>query len=97
MNFSVKNLINNNGNCAANQFVIKTKDATYFQSYNSIICKIQNGKVSVSKDWDYSKTTTKHLYIFLRDYGYDNLCSAREMRKAIEENRVTRVDVLDVV
>lgn len=36
----VRQLINDNGNPAANQFIIKTKEATYFQSYDSVVCKL---------------------------------------------------------
>lgn len=67
----ISNLINDRGNAAANQFVINTKNATYFQSYASVVAKLQRGKKPVlSSHWDYSNTTTKHLYIFLRDNGY---------------------------
>lgn len=93
----VKQLINNRGNAAANQFVIETKDATYFQSYNSIIAKIdKGGKLTVSSKWDYSKTTMKHLYIFLADYGYRDFVGAKNMRKAIEEGKVKYVETLTI-
>jgi hypothetical protein len=39
-NFNVRNLINDNGNAAANQFIIYTPKATYFQSYESVVAKI---------------------------------------------------------
>lgn len=91
----VKQLINNRGNAAANQFVIETKNATYFQSYNSVIAKIdKDSKLTVSSDWDYSKTTMKHLNIFLADYGYSGLVGAKNMRKAIEEGKVKYVETL---
>lgn len=94
----VKQLINNRGNAAANQFVIETKDATYFQSYNSIIAKIgKNRKLTVSSDWDYSKTTMKHLNIFLANYGYYDFVGAKNMRKAIEEGEVKYVETLTIV
>lgn len=89
----VYQLINNNGNAAANQFVIDTINATYFQSYRSVVCKLQNGKVIVSNNWDYSRTTSKHLYVFLAQNGYSHLCSAKDMRKAIKEGEVTLVNV----
>ncbi len=53
-----------------NQFVIRTKNNIYLQSYDSVVCKIGNsGRVTFGKDWDYSKTTTKHLYLFLQEYS----------------------------
>lgn len=95
----VTQLINDNGNPAANQFVIKTKKATYFQSYRSVVCKIDGINIVLSMNWDYSNTTRKHLYIFLRQNGYYNLSSAKEVRKAIKEGWVTlkKVSSLNIV
>lgn len=84
----VQQLINDNGNPAANQFIIKTKKATYFQSYDSIVCKLDGINIVLSTDWEYSKTTMKHLYMFLRENGYYNLSSAKEVRNAIKEGWV---------
>jgi hypothetical protein len=84
----VRQLINDNGNPAANQFVIRTKKAKYFQSYDSVVCKLDGKNVILSTDWDYSNTTRKHLYIFLRQNGYNDLSSAKEVRKAIENKEV---------
>lgn len=51
---------------ANNQCMIFTDDVVLFQSYNSIICKIENGKTFLDeKFWDYSKTTGKYRNIFL--------------------------------
>lgn len=85
----IQQLINDNGNPAANQFIIKTKKATYFQSYDSVVCKLDGVNIVLSTNWDYSNTTRKHLYIFLRQNGHYNLSSAKEVRKAISEGRVT--------
>lgn len=51
---------------ANNQFIVNTKNATYFQSYNSVVCKIDKttNKVTLSNHWDYSVTTAKYLYKF---------------------------------
>ena len=53
-----------------NQFIILGGDAKItFQSYNSIIAKIdKNGTLWLGSDWNYSKTTLKHLYLFINDY-----------------------------
>ena len=53
-----------------NQFIIFGGDAMVtFQSYNSIIAKIdENGTLTLGSDWNYSKTTLKHLYLFINDY-----------------------------
>lgn len=85
----VQQLINDNGNPAANQFIIKTKKATYFQSYDSVVCKLDGVNIVLSTNWDYSNTTRKHLYMFMRQNSYYNLSSAKEVRKAISEGRVT--------
>ena len=99
MEFGVRNLINDRGNYVANQFVIKTTNGTYFQSYNSVVAKVDNkGNLFLSQDWDYSNTTRKHLYIFLRNYGFHDYCTAKDMRKAIKDGEVIlkNVDSLDV-
>lgn len=85
----VRQLINDNGNPAANQFVIRTQKAIYFQSYQSVVCKLDGINVVLSLDWDYSNTTRKHLYIFLRQNGYYGLTSARAIRNAIKHGTVT--------
>lgn len=79
----VSQLINDNNNPAANQFIIKVNNGVIFQSYNSVIAfyNKNNGKVYVTKDWDYSNTTRKHFYIFLRNYC--NTCGRRR-KKDIE-------------
>lgn len=55
-----------------NQFLIDTMEYRYFQSYASLIaCFNKNThKLTLGCDWDYSNTTRKHLYIFIRDYCY---------------------------
>ena len=85
----VRQLINDNYNPAANQFVITTKKATYFQSYSTVIAKIDNkNNLILSSWWDYSRTTMKHLYIFMRDYGFGKYCGADNVRKAIKNGDI---------
>jgi hypothetical protein len=95
----ISQLINDNGNPAANQFIVKTKKATYFQSYESVVCKLDGNNIVLSDDWDYSNTTRKHLYMFLRQNGYYDLSSAKDIRKAIKEKRVIlkKVESLKVI
>lgn len=54
-----------------NQFVIKTDDAIYFQSYNKIICKKDiDGPMTLDEDyWNYSRTTSKYRCKFLGEGG----------------------------
>lgn len=52
-----------------NQFLIKGQEDITFQSYKSTIATIdKNGDLTLFTDWDYSHTTLKHLYLFIRDY-----------------------------
>ena len=62
----VEQLINNNGNPANNQFIIHKNNKQIFQSYETIIAEVKNGVITLDKSaLDYSKTTSKHLFIFL--------------------------------
>ena len=75
----ITNLTSNKGNKIANQFQVHTENAVYFQSYDSMIVKIENGKTYLdSRYWDYSKTTGKYRNIFL---GEDK----KETEKKIKE------------
>jgi len=60
------------GNPVPNQYEIRIGNKIYFQSYNSIICKIQDGKIYLdSYYWNYSRTTSKYLNIFLNSFLRD--------------------------
>lgn len=62
----ISNMISSRGNPVANQFIIKDGFTLAFQSYDSIICKKENGKIYLDESyWDYSKTTGKYRNIFL--------------------------------
>ena len=68
MQYNVQNFISNSGNSVANQFTIHTPRAILFQSYNSIIAKIdrRTNKITLDKYyWDYSRTTGKYRNQFL--------------------------------
>lgn len=93
-----KNLLSDrSGRSVANQFVIKTSKGVFFQSYDTVIAKIdKEGKVTLGIDngyysksinlgfgLAYSRTTYKYLCKFLREYGnYE--CNANEIRKALK-------------
>jgi hypothetical protein len=64
-----------------------------------VVCKLDGNNIVLSDDWDYSNTTRKHLYMFLRQNGYYNLSSAKDIRKAIKEKRVIlkKVESLKVI
>ena len=79
-----------------NQFVIFSKDGdeiiTTFQSYDSV-CAVVTTKnnvdfLTLGLHWDYSKTTLKHLYLFLYQYCYDvyeQIENSTNKRKAIQK------------
>lgn len=72
-----------------NQFIILSDDGDVeFQSYNSRIAKInKNGTLELSSRWDYSKTTLKHLYIFLDRYFYNiNEFIQKELKSILYKN-----------
>ena len=84
----VTNLINENGNATANQFVIFDENGVTFQSYRTKIAVIGGGEVKVSyQNWDYSKTTTKYLYQFLRQNGI-SVHSKGEFLKLVKDGKI---------
>lgn len=54
---------------SGNQFKIKIDGCSYFQSYMSIICMIdENGDIYLDERfWNYSSTTGKYRNIFLNE------------------------------
>ena len=85
MSVRVQNVISSRGNAIANQFEIYVDGVKYFQSYSTIIARIGRGhKITLDTNaLDYSKTTSKYLYLFLnmnrkeiladKDIKYENL------------------------
>lgn len=75
------------GNPVSNQFIIETKEATYFQSYDSLIAKVskRNGKIYLDPFYyDYSRTTSKYLYSFLGEF-YRYGLNKKEIQKMTKE------------
>lgn len=64
----VENLINKQGKAVANQFIISDGNKVAFQSYDSLICEIENGAITFTKAYDFSPTTSKHRNAFLSDF-----------------------------
>lgn len=67
-----------------NQFIIYGGDAIVtLQSYNSIVAQInKQGTLIFGNDWDYSKTTLKHLYLFIED---EKMFLSDFIKKELEE------------
>lgn len=64
----VRNMTGNSGREVPNQFIITDSGVRYFQSYNSIIARIDSQGVTLDEYyWNYSKTTGKYRNLFLRE------------------------------
>ena len=62
------NMTSNSGNKVANQFIIEDGNDLYFQSYKSIIVKIEGNQIILDENkWDYSTTTGKYRNMFLNE------------------------------
>ena len=90
--FDIYNIKNDRNNSARNQFVIDDKEnrCVYFQSYDSMIAKYErnNFYTYLTDMWDYSATTRKHLYIFLRDYCGFGYCVKKDVLALIESEEI---------
>ena len=100
----IANLINDRGNAVKNQFVITEGKTTAFQSYDSRVCEIVKPcgmgfdvLVRFGRDWNYSQTTAKHLYSFLRQNGLEILASRQAIEEAIERGHARRDEAIAVV
>ena len=52
-----------------NQFLINNDGTIFLLSYGKTVAKLTPwGELTFGKDWDYSKTTLKHIYLFLTEY-----------------------------
>lgn len=85
----VEQMINNRGNGAMNQFIIRDDENNkmVFQSYDSMIVEMDynTNTITLGKNWDYSTTTGKHRNIFFMDYAYlPELASKKELEKYIK-------------
>ena len=67
MSVKVQQFTSNKGNPVMNHFIIRDPETgiRYFQSYDSIIVKINRGRVTLGRDWKYSPTTSKYRAMFL--------------------------------
>ena len=82
-----------------NQFhlfgLVETFDNDYLiqrdilQSYNSTVVVIDNNTtnktITLGIDWDYSTTTSKHVYLFLETYGNINFNGVTNKRKYVQK------------
>ena len=83
----VENMTSARGNKVANQFIINSEEGCYFQSYNSIIVKIEGREVYLDEYyWDYSVTTGKYRNDFLGE-------GIAETRAKIKSGEYTLMDL----
>lgn len=74
-----------------NQFLINNDNNIILQSYDSTIAVLSRegcGTLTLGKNWDYSKTTLKHLYLFFNEYVKD-FCESwycRDFYKFLADN-----------
>jgi hypothetical protein len=83
-----ENMTNKNGKKIANQFIINDDNGnTFFQSYKSIIVKLNiNGVKLDQKYWNYSNTTGKYRNIFLNE-------TIKDTREKIKSGEYKLVDL----
>ena len=65
LKIKVENMTSSNGNTVPNQFIIKTNEGDFFQSYKTVIAFIGDNITLDNNALNYSKTTSKYLYQFL--------------------------------
>ena len=81
-----------------NQFVIYYKDSeknyVCFQSYRTLIAIYSYNKLYINWSyWDYSKTTSKHLKIFINEYTNFKYEDKKQFLKLIvSDDRITLFD-----
>ena len=79
------------GNAVANQYMVTIGDFIYFQSYHTVIAKINRTKneVTLSEDWDYSRTTVKYLNRFLST-------ETKDIKSHIEDGTYNIVETIEL-
>lgn len=81
-----------------NQFLIKGQHGITFQSYKSTIANIdKNGDLTLFTDWDYSHTTLKHLYLFIRDYFCKLNYTTRDLLIELEYSKNKRAFIQKLI
>jgi hypothetical protein len=84
---TIQNLTSSNGNKVPNQIVIRNETLRIFQSYDSIIVKVEGGQVYLDETyWNYSKTTSKYRNRFLGD-------STKEIKSKIKSGEYILTDL----
>lgn len=85
-------------NIANNQIVFTSDNELMFFSYGTFIARYkwqENNKkeLTLTSYYDYSKTTSKYLKIFLNDYCYFYYNNTNELRKMIQKGGCDNVTI----
>lgn len=56
----------------ANQFVIEDGSTEWFQSYRTMIAKKTGATYTISKNYNYSVTTSRYFNQWLRSFGFND-------------------------
>ena len=83
-----------------NQFHLYGNGQHILQSYNSTVVIIEYTAsgyiITLGRDWDYSKTTSKHVYLFLEEYlprDIINLSKAKGNKRAYIQKLIDNHDI----
>lgn len=95
VNVKVSNIVSPSSNREVpNQFRIDVGDKTFFQSYRTIIAMVKDRKLTLDiKALDYSRTTSKWLYEFMRDMGFGYIADRKSVLKGIKEGEIATADL----
>ena len=77
----------------ANQFVFVDTDKIVFQSYDSVCCILEKtakgiGRITLGRDYNYSVTTCKYLFAFLREYANMKNVNRKSLEIAIKNKDI---------
>ena len=83
-----------------NQFRIYGEGENNLQSYDSLVVNIKLDNynkqiITLGRDWDYSNTTRKHVYLFLEEYTNINFFGVNNKRKFVDyliDNKTIKYD-----
>ena len=72
------------------QNIVITEKYCCFFSYNSYIANynFETKKLVLFNNWDYSRTTLKYLYKFLRDFTCYEYKNKKEIEKALKNKEI---------
>jgi len=93
----VSNIINQNGNAAANQFLIIDEYGNkFFQSYTSMICKVDaRGHIEITDKWTYSRTTMKYTALFLKNHSRYYVSGKKDIENLIKNGNIKVVSNIE--